>query len=673
MAEKTLAQDESVYSPNTTQPSTQQPIPENIALTPVLGATIVEAEQPLKEPTRTTVSQSDVVSPTDIPLGSTSNYYGETAPLVSSWESQADKQAGIQFQKDVLTAKQTMVRNRQQMDLEGSQAQTQLALGDYMRSQSAEKAGWTGGYMLDQKRQGDYLRASIQAQMYGAQELQRYGMETQLEAARLAFDLGKEQLAYQLYQQEYQKSITEAQMFGYYISPEIKDMFNQLRTANSILSDANATDVEKERANNLVTQINAWFGEQNLDPNDIRRFSEITMEREQWNQAKLDAVLASINDDPSIFLSRNDDGTYATDPATGQYVKLNFEDITSEDLLEFLSKDDQATNKFADQTMRSYAKYLAQLTLNNYFSTLVDDEVPTAEGLKEYLETQGSDRLKTYLNSLSPEAREAVEALLEDNFNPSLTRNGVTISYDNTVSGTGTSTETGTQTPSNIYTTEWYTENGITDFAEHVSSRSYTKLKTITYKDTNGNTQTRYIFNDELLNKNEVGFINGKNSFTYNLKFTDWIGKNDQYFQDLQDNNNWDNNDFAGVNKNLKMSVNLSNGSKEILDFEFGSPVASYFGIFGAFVYNDDLTYREIGKDGKASSGITNLNTIIQNMKVGEIKPYEVQYGNVKRKYMLVKDPKGNLRVLEVQGGGRDNMKKMLEYMGITNTGFQFT
>jgi hypothetical protein len=673
MAEKTLAQDESVYSPNTTQPSTQQPIPENIALTPVLGATIVEAEQPLKEPTRTTVSQSDVVSPTDIPLGSTSNYYGETAPLVSSWESQADKQAGIQFQKDVLTAKQTMVRNRQQMDLEGSQAQTQLALGDYMRSQSAEKAGWTGGYMLDQKRQGDYLRASIQAQMYGAQELQRYGMETQLEAARLAFDLGKEQLAYQLYQQEYQKSITEAQMFGYYISPEIKDMFNQLRTANSILSDANATDVEKERANNLVTQINAWFGEQNLDPNDIRRFSEITMEREQWNQAKLDAVLASINDDPSIFLSRNDDGTYATDPATGQYVKLNFEDITSEDLLEFLSKDDQATNKFADQTMRSYAKYLAQLTLNNYFSTLVDDEVPTAEGLNEYLETQGSDRLKTYLNSLSPEAREEVEALLEDNFNPSLTRNGVTISYDNTVSGTGTSTETGTQTPSNIYTTEWYTENGITDFAEHVSSRSYTKLKTITYKDTNGNTQTRYIFNDELLNKNEVGFINGKNSFTYNLKFTDWIGKNDQYFQDLQDNNNWDNNDFAGVNKNLKMSVNLSNGSKEILDFEFGSPVASYFGIFGAFVYNDDLTYREIGKDGKASSGITNLNTIIQNMKVGEIKPYEVQYGNVKRKYMLVKDPKGNLRVLEVQGGGRDNMKKMLEYMGITNTGFQFT
>ena len=624
------------------------------------------------------VEQSETVTPTTEKVNDeqkatpgvlgTGSYYADTAPLTSSWENKAEQQSGIKFQQDVLAGKQTMLRSAQEAQAKGQEMQTQLALGEYMRGQSAEKAGWTGGYMLDQKRQGDYLKASIQAQMYGAQELQRYGMDTQLEAARLAYDLGKEQLAYQLYQQEYQKSITEAQMFGYYVSPENRDLLNQLRASQAVLSDVNATEEEKARATVVKTQIDTWFGEQNLDPNDISKFAEITMEREQWNQAKLDAVLATINDDPSIFIARNPDGSYATDPATGQYVKLNFEDITSEDLLEFLSKDDQATNKFADQTMRSYAKYLAQLTLNNYFSTLVDDEVPTAEGLKEYLETQGSDRLKTYLNSLSPEAREAVEALLEDNFNPSLTRNGVTISYDNTVSGTGT----GTQTPSNIYTTEWYTENGITDFAEHVSSRSYTKLKTITYKDTNGNTQTRYIFNNELLNKNEIGFINGKNSFTYSLKFVDWGDRNDKYWNDLT----WPTNtgDWAeGTNKNFNVEINLANGNKEKLTLELGNQVDAYFGFAGAFLEQNQLTYRAIDNKGETSGGTTTHDDLINNIKVGEIKPFEVQWGTVKRKYLLSKDGNGRLRVIESVGGGRDNMKKMLEYMGITNTGFQFT
>ena len=411
---------------------------EPTAITPVLGQTTTAIEpeiQTLPGKTivpQTEIVQSGVVRPTELSLGAP-NYYETMAPLVSTWESNAEKQAGAQFQKDVLAAKQSLVQNREQMQQQGEQAQTQLALGDYMRSQSAEKAGWTGGYMLDQKRQGDYLRASIQAQMYGAQELQRYGMETQLEAARLAFDLGKEQLAYQLYQQEQQKAITEAQMFGYYVSPEIKYLINQLRTAQSVLVDDTASTNEKARAQSVVDQIDLWFGEEGIDPNDVTTFSEITMEREQWNQAKLDAILATINDDPSVFLARNTNGTYATDPATGQYMKLNFEDITKDDLFSFLGKDNNAEYKFADTAFKSYAKYLGQSTINSYFTSLDEGEVPTSEGFQEYLNGEGNDRIAAYLEGLGLEKGSTeynqVQELLTENFNPTLTRDGVSISY----------------------------------------------------------------------------------------------------------------------------------------------------------------------------------------------------------------------------------------------------
>lgn len=438
---------------------------EQTAITPVLGQTVPEVEtETIALPSKTVVTQeslvpTEVVRPTPLSLGSP-NYYQATAPLVSTWESNAEKQAGAQFQKDVLAAKQTLVQNRQQMQQQGEQAQTQLALGDYMRSQSAEKAGWTGGYMLDQKRQGDYLKASIQAQMYGAQELQRYGMETQLEAARLAYDLGKEQLAYQLYQQEQQKAITEAQMFGYYVSPEIKDLMNQLRAAQSILADDTTSTTEKTRAQSIVDQINVWFGEENIDPNDVTTFSEITMEREQWNQAKLDAILATINDDPSMFLQRNANGGYSIDPATGQYIKLDFDNLNGDDLMTYLNSDNDNGNPYADNGFKSYLRYLGQETLFNYFATLQADQQPSQEGFASYLATEGNNKVGAYLTSIGLSSEQI--ALLQDQIGESITASysagnksltGI-FNIDGTVVAQGGTVSTGPLSSSNIVITD---------------------------------------------------------------------------------------------------------------------------------------------------------------------------------------------------------------------------
>ena len=436
------------------KPSMKEPVQPESDIAPVLGTeTVTEPRPPITEAPiienepATPVIQTEEAGGSGIvdTMGNggaagRDNYYATQAPLVSSWESNAERMAEGQFKVDVNKAKQTLLRSRQQMQDEGMKGQTELALGEYERGQSAEKAGWTGGYMLDQKRQGDYLKASIQAQMYGAQELQKYGMDTQLEAARLSYDLGKENLAYKLYQDAQQMAITEAQMFGYYVSPEIRDLLNQRTAAQTALSDMNSTEAERQRAQQILTQVDTWFAEQDLDPNDITKFGRITMEREAQNQAKLDAVLASIGDDPSVFLARNADGSYMTDPATQQYVKLNFADISKEDLYNFLNKDDNSELKFADSAFKSYARFLGQSSIAAYMATLGEDEEPTQAGFATFIAEEGNDKLAAYFESLGLTTEEA-QAIIGETFTASLTSDGKTISYgyNGTTSTSGTS------------------------------------------------------------------------------------------------------------------------------------------------------------------------------------------------------------------------------------------
>jgi hypothetical protein len=258
------------------------------------------------------------------------------------------------------------------------------------------------------------------------------------------------------------------------------------------------------------------------------------MEREQWNQAKLDAVLATINDDPSTFIARNPDGSYATDPATGQYVKLNFDEINSSDLLTFLSKDDASEdNKFADATFRSYAKFLAQSTINDYFSSLGEGVAPTAEGFKTYLATDGADKLEAFKAKLSPEADAAVNAILADNFSPTLTRGGVTITYGRDgvgPQGTGGGTTT---TPATPTVNETEPQNILKDYVNPITEKEMT-WESFTQKYNSYFSATNPLFSSNTLNANDLAnlykedyvFYNDvKNGSSSNLDYDAWSKK----------------------------------------------------------------------------------------------------------------------------------------------------
>jgi len=361
-------------------------------------------EQPKEEVVGLTQTGAEVVKPieppkTNLDLG---RYYTDRIPteMVSSWEANAENQSNLKFQENVTKAKGSLLRSRQEIEQAGVEGQTQLALGEYMREQSAEKAGWTGGYMLDQARQGEYLKSTIQAQLYGQQELQKYGMESQLEAARLAYDLGKEQLALQYYNEAYQKALTEAQLFGYYVAPETRDMFNQYQAALTALA-ANPSD---ERALDVKTKVEDFYKNgQQLTEADIRKFSTATFEMNQYMEAKLEAALTLIDEDPSKFIVKDGNGNYAVD-ANNRYVMLDFDDVNSDDLMTFLRSDNQeGVAKTSDSAVKSYMRYLGQATINSYFSSLEEGTAPTNEGFTTWLNDNPSLLNEWFSSTISGE------------------------------------------------------------------------------------------------------------------------------------------------------------------------------------------------------------------------------------------------------------------------------
>lgn len=208
-----------------------------------------------------TESGREIKAPeTELNLGTYGEYYQQQVPVETTFQKAATQQAETQFQKNVSDVKATAYKGASEIQAQGQEMQTQLSLGSYMREQSAEKAGWTGGYMLDQVRQGEFLKSTIQSQLYGAQELQKYGLDTQLEAARLAYDLGKEQLAFQYYNEAYQRSLQEAQLYGYYISPENRDMLNQYEAANNVLATGTEGTPEYTKALEIKNRIESFYG-----------------------------------------------------------------------------------------------------------------------------------------------------------------------------------------------------------------------------------------------------------------------------------------------------------------------------------------------------------------------------------------------------------------------------
>lgn len=284
-----------------------------------------------------------------------------------SWDTKAKERADLSYKSDVLEAKSNYLTNRQELENQGQQSQTQIAMNKYSQGQSNEKAGWTGGYILDTERQMAYLKQTIQSQMYGAMELQKYGYDTSLAAARLAYDTNKYDLALEYYNTALSRAVSEAEITGYYVSPETSEMLDDYSIASKILNDDTATEEEKLRADKVLTSVYDWF-----ESNGVSKQGVETMAHQEFIFTLKEATKKAVG-----FLNESlynlPTGSFGKVDAQGKLVyvdettidTLDFGTMSAQEILEYATSGSNT----ATQQMYSYIKNKIEEDIQTYLTS----------------------------------------------------------------------------------------------------------------------------------------------------------------------------------------------------------------------------------------------------------------------------------------------------------------
>lgn len=338
-----------------------------------------------------------------------------------SWDKTATSMAQNQYQQDVLAKKQEALTNRQTIESNAQAYQQQADMMKYTQQQAAEKVGWAGGYVLDQNRQMDYLKASIQAQMYGAMELQKYGYDSALAAARLSYDLNQQQFAQQYYEQAVSQALSEAQLTGTYFSAETKDMMAQRDVAEQVLKEfvdetgnikipeGTQLNQEQQQALNIYNNIKDWFNANNVSDAGVKTLAAWQAEESnnlawtefKWTQQQAalqatkedlltnpDKVIQVDNEGNTIF---KEDGTVAvfdfstksaaewieygsSNTVAKEQVYGHIESIINQTALEYSEKDTSITQEeLVEKLQDAITKYLGDEASNDFFKDYKED------------------------------------------------------------------------------------------------------------------------------------------------------------------------------------------------------------------------------------------------------------------------------------------------------------
>lgn len=317
-----------------------------------------------------------------------------------SWDTKAEERAGLDYESQVLEAKSQYLTNRQELESQGQQMQEQVDMQKYSQNQSNEKAGWTGGYVLDTERQMAYLKQTIQSQMYGQMELQKYGYDTSLAAARLAYDTNKYDLAMQYYQKAIENALGEAQITGYYVSPETSEMLNEYSIASSIMNDATATEEDKRRADKVLSSVYNWF-----EANGISKQGVETIAHQEFIVALREAADKALKYDDEKLL-QIDWETFREVDENGKVYNnneastVNFTKMSNEELLSYAHR-----SEIAKQQVHGYLDNIIERDIINYLESVkkVNDKTVTydisTEDFKKYLENRGIVQINNILKS----------------------------------------------------------------------------------------------------------------------------------------------------------------------------------------------------------------------------------------------------------------------------------
>lgn len=348
--------------PEQQEPTTQQPEPEQ--------------QKPEQPPVNTK----------DSGVGAMLGGQVKDSGLTHSWGKEAKQYSDKIYQQGKAEAESEYSVKASELKTNAQQSQEDFEMQKYTNAQTTDKLGWTGGYVLDQQRQMEVLKAGIQAQLFNTQELNKLGLESSLAAARLNADLKNQELAHQYYQDAVNNAINQAQVTGYYISPEASDYITQQRAAEQIMATADKNSAEYAQAQNVYNFVEKYFGEENgLSKQAVKTLSYLQYElsQEQSNreakQLELSYIMASQNSTAytegtaGLYVDENGKtvfaGATADDPYGSGPDLVNFSSITKEELERICNLNSEGKNaSFYEQCIDYKLGEIAKL-YNNYLST----------------------------------------------------------------------------------------------------------------------------------------------------------------------------------------------------------------------------------------------------------------------------------------------------------------
>ena len=176
-----------------------------------------------------------------------------------SWNKIAGQRAQSIYEQEEGQVLADYAKSMQEIKAAGAQAMEEFFAAAYEGAQTADKMGWSGGQLDSQATAIKFLQAQESAKMLNKFELQEYGFESQLSVARMYAQAKKDELAYEIYKDEYNKAIQQAETTGYYVSPAAKEMFLQIDAADKIANDPTATEDQKKRAAQAKSAAYAYF------------------------------------------------------------------------------------------------------------------------------------------------------------------------------------------------------------------------------------------------------------------------------------------------------------------------------------------------------------------------------------------------------------------------------
>lgn len=185
--------------------------------------------------------------------------YKATEDSEYSWNKLAAEMAQTSYDQEANQYRAESIAAKQDIDAAAASAWNNYFAAEYSARQTQDKMGWSGGQKQASDLQVQFLQAESAANMYTQDEMQRYGVESKLNIARMYADANQKALALEYYQDEVNKAVNEANLTGYYVPPEASEMFIQQDMAEKILADVSSTEDAKARARSVIANCEKYY------------------------------------------------------------------------------------------------------------------------------------------------------------------------------------------------------------------------------------------------------------------------------------------------------------------------------------------------------------------------------------------------------------------------------